>query len=687
MKLVKVAFLFVCFSFCSWAQRARLLPEPQRVVYGSGALNIQGLEIVLASHPTPEDRFAAIQLAAGILKRTGVTTSISEVAQSHTAIVFRRTGGIEALPRPAETTGPASREAYKLSVDAKGVVLEAGTSAGIFYGVQTLIQLAEKSGAQAQFPFVDIEDWPETAYRGTMVDMSEGPLATEDEVLRQLDFLASWKGNQYYFYSEDSIQLAGYSLLNPQAQFSKEQIRHIIQYARERHIDVVPCLELYGHQHDLFRVEKYTGLADFPHGGEFDPVNPAVGKILADWTAQYLDLFPSEFVHIGFDETWEIERAARVKGSGSTPARLFLKQLQTVAQPFIDHKRLVLAWGDIVVKFPGIANQIPDHVVIVPWWYEPDPDPHYTKWLAPLIANHVPLFVAPGVNMWTQMTPDFDKSFRNIDTFLAAGKQAGASGVINTFWTDNQEGLRRMAWPGMAYGAIAAWQNKPVDKSSFWGDYSRVAFSDASAADMAEGFRQLASAESLAQKIWGGEDMDAQWNSPFEAKRLAQFKQHRDDLRQLRLASEEAQIHFLAAKASGNNDNSLNALLFGSRLLDFAGMRSLYAIEISELWTKQKAAGGSDAELWDLLSGSFSRTHGRVGDIMDALSLLVPDYRAQWLAEYTPYRMETALLYWNQEKQFWWRAQRGFDAYRAKYQKGAPLPPLENVIGNYSTLQ
>ena len=59
-------------------------------------------------------------------------------------------------------------------------------------------------------------------------------------------------------------------------------MRQIIAYGRERHIDIVPCLELYGHLHDLFRIEKYSALADVPHGAEFDPRNPNVMRLLSD---------------------------------------------------------------------------------------------------------------------------------------------------------------------------------------------------------------------------------------------------------------------------------------------------------------------------------------------------------------------------------------------------------------------
>lgn len=140
----------------------------------------------------------------------------------------------------------------------------------------------------------------------------------------------------------------------------------------------------------------------------------------------------------------------------------------------------------------------------------------------------------------------------------------------------------------------------------------------------------------------------------------------------------------MKALANGGDPATLNSLLFGSRVLDYAGMRGIYALELADLWERQKKASGRDAELWGLLSSGFSRTHGRVGDIMDSLSLLVPDYRNNWLAEYTTYRMETALLRWNMEYRFWWRAQASFEGFKETYRKEEPLPTLDKVVGSYT---
>src|SRR6185437_15707910 len=162
--------------------------------------------------------------------------------------------------------------------------------------------------------------------RGTMVDISHGPLPRESEIERQLDFLARLKDNQYYLYNENSIELTGYPLLNPKGRLSQDEVRRIVAYGRERHVDVIPALDLYGHEHDLFRVEQYADISDEPHGTEFDASSPKSLPLLTDWANQFSDLFPSPFVSIGFDEIFQIKAAAK-SGSAAEATAVFVKQL------------------------------------------------------------------------------------------------------------------------------------------------------------------------------------------------------------------------------------------------------------------------------------------------------------------------------------------------------------------------
>jgi N-acetyl-beta-hexosaminidase len=147
---------------------------------------------------------------------------VSGEAASH-VIRLRKTGPVAALPAPGEKAGAQAREAYSLTVRPNQVDLEVRSTTGLFYGAETACQLVEGYGEGAELPIAEIHDWPMLAYRGVMVDMSHGPLPTEEEVKRQLDFLAGWKANQYYFYSEASIDKE-YPLLNPEARFSQDAL-------------------------------------------------------------------------------------------------------------------------------------------------------------------------------------------------------------------------------------------------------------------------------------------------------------------------------------------------------------------------------------------------------------------------------------------------------------------------------
>lgn len=336
-----------------------------------------------------------------------------------------------------------------------------------------------------------------------------------------------------------------------------------------------------------------------------------------------------------------------------------------------------------MVKYPDIVSQLPQGLAAVPWWYEPEPDPEYQRWLQPLIAEHVPIFVAPGVNMWSEIAPDFNKSFRNIDTFLSAGKKAHALGLINTLWTDDQESLRRMAWPGIAYGAAAAWQSVPMTPDLFFDEFATLYYPIAVAPHIGQGLRHLSKAELALQSVEGANTMEALWTNPFGATDLNTFKSNQEALRQTRLLAESAEQCFSQASNLGADPELLESWKLASKLLDYAGMRGLYAAEIQDLWLKQQSEGGSDEELWSLISGSFSQTHGRIGDILDALSVLAPEYRKSWLLEYTPYRLGTAMVRWNREYQYWWQAERRYREFRSNYKKGTAFPPLATVIGEY----
>ena len=662
-----------------WAQQLKLLPQPESVKLGTGTLAIPDLKITFASAPSEEDRFAAQELARGLQAKAGIALEVVNAASSP-AIVLQRTGAVDPLPVPGEKAGPDSREAYHLVIDGKGVRISARSSAGVYYGVQTLLQLARNTGQAAEFPQVTIDDWPSLPYRGTLVDVgSEGPMSTVDQVEKQIDLLARFKGNQYYFYSEANIELDGYPLLNPHARFTKAQVRDIIAYARQRHVDVVPAVELYGHLHDLFRIERYSGLSDFAHGGELDPQNPKVKTLLQDWINQLASLFPSAFVDVGFDETFAIEQAAAKAGASTTPVKLFIEQLTNVSNLFHARGKHVMAYGDIMVKFPEIVAQLPPGVIALAWAYGTK-DPEYKHWLGPLVEHHVPFMVLPAVHSWAEVAPDFDLTFRNIDLLTSAGRKAGTLGVMNTVWTDDGQVLLQQSWPGFAYGAVAAWQATPVDRAGFLSEYASQMYSPSSAADIAQALSEMNAAELRLQAAFGEQTMQALWADPYWPGAMDSLKKHRDDFHECRLHAENAEDFLYRAIASGEKSEDLPSLLMGAQLLDYAGMKFLYAAEIADAWATLPARP-TQQQLAQLLSQNIMhQVHSRTEDLMDAITELREPYRRDWLAQYTDYRLGTALGRWNAEYEYWRRAQSRFQQLQANFHDGDRLPSLEELL-------
>jgi hypothetical protein len=668
----------VCLSG-AFAAHSPLLPNPREIHYGSGQLPLRGLSIRLVEDAVEEDRFAANELAAILSARSSTPVTLADHAGAVTkSIALKRIGPVAALAQPGESPGPGSREAYRLKITPSGGEVEANSSAGLFYAVQTLRQLIEGGARDAVLPEVEIRDWPALAYRGTMVDMSHGQLPTEDEVKRHLDFLARWKANQYYFYSEASIELDGYPLLNPGGRFSKQQVKRIVAYGRERHIDVIPFLELYGHLHDLLRIELYSDLGAYPHAAELDPTNPKVTALLADWAGQLSDLFPSPFVHVGFDETWQIENAAKKRGGGITPAELFAEQLSKVAQLFEQRGKTVMAWADIVVKYPAIIDRLPRGLIPVAWAYEAQPD--IKKWLDPLVARRLPHFIQSGVANWKAIALDFDLTFSNIDNFLAAGRKSGALGMINSVWTDSAQGFLRLTLPAMAYGTAAPWQSAAMDRTGFFSQYAALMYPSAVAPDAAAALDNLNKAEVSIEKTLGEASIHAMWDDPFSAASLKRSADHREDLRQTRLLAEQAKTRLYRALDAGGDTGTLNSLLLGGSMLDFAAYKFLNALEIAERW-RSFGSYNSNRYWNEFASDVVYQSHGRFADMMDAASELRNAYRSAWFADSTPYRMDAALGRWDAEYQYWLRLQNRFRNATRGLKEGDNLPPLESIIG------
>ncbi len=676
-------FLFTIFNLVCWglvevlAQNHPVLyPQPTAVKYNQGEILLQNIAVFVAPSAPEEVSFALNELKQILRERSGKLPKGASNAQTSTLRYrIQTTGG--ALPQPNEATTQSPREHYTLTISAKGIDINAQTSTGLYYAVQTLRQLIRGEGSKASLPFVDINDRPQMAFRGVMMDFAHGGLLTVEEIKKQIDFLARWKTNQYYFYNEVSIELEGYSTLNYRASYTQAQVKSIIEYAQQRHMDVIPFVNFYGHLHELIRNEKYASLAIGKYGHELDPRNAGVKTLLQNWIKQYTALFRSPFIHVGFDETWETKRLNSTGEMSLNPEALYIQQLTFVSNELKQYGKTLLAWTDMSSFYPEIIKKFPADVIPVIWQYSPDSSATY-HYLDPVLKEKRPFFIQPAVSGWGHIYPESDYTYDNIALCLRAGLRHQTLGFITSVWTDSVEPFVRSSWMFMAYGCIAAWQGQVHDKKTFAQHYSNIMY-PRMGSEMGQAFENLAIAGDYLGKCLGkntqsmprGTLVEA-WSNPFASYYLTNTEAHMADFREVRKYSEEAQAQLIAAlpKATRADSAFIHSLWVSARLINYTATRFMWAKTIVDRWdyamvTKKK----EDYVIYDLTYPC----HSLLVDAMDETGELKRVYEEAWLSECMPYRLNGILSRFDVEYSLWRKLHLKVVDFQIQRDKQAPV--------------
>src|SRR4029079_18533601 len=174
-----------------------------------------------------------------------------------------------------------------------------------------------------------------------------------------------------------------------------------------------------------------------------------------------------------------------------------------------------------------LASGLPQGTLPVPWHYHDEKD--YSRMLEPFRRANVPQIIGTGIWGWDTIVPDFRTTFANIDGFLRDGRKHGTLGIINTNWADDAQILYRMTQPGVAYGAIAAWQPRPVDREHFFLNYGAAVYGDETGGRVAAALTALNAAQQAMAAAVGSEDMFRLWDDPLSRQSLSRARAHVED--------------------------------------------------------------------------------------------------------------------------------------------------------------
>jgi hypothetical protein len=627
---------------------------------------------------------------------------------------------------PAE----AQNEGYTITPGQNSITLTAATSAGLFYAAQTLKQLIVGDGPAAVLHQATIRDWPAMQYRGMHDDLSRGPIPTlafQEQLIRTL---AAYKYNLYSPYFEHTQQYASNPLFAPPGgSISAADARALVAYAAQFHVTIVPEQEAFGHLHHNLTWDQYAPLAETPHGAVISPLQPGSLTLIGQMFGELATLYPGPFLHIGADETVDLglgQTKPDVDTRGLGPVYLdFLQRIDAKLAPL--HRKL-LFWGDIAQTIvqgataynsvgapsaehpdPEMLKKLPqsfkNDTIAVAWWYTPRAD-GFAKFLTPFTDAGFETWVAPGVNSWSVVFPNDNDALPNIQQFVAEGQRQHSTGMLNTVWWDDGEGLPNQNWYGLLFGAAAAWQPGVSSIEDFQQSYGQAFHGDQTGDINQAQIELMACHDILRDKAHVGDGSDGLfWMDPWSLDGQKYGAKLRPYAHEMRLHAERALTLIANARAAYpasatpspalssfgaaggsaspteiydpanafpsnpttlRHPDALDAMELGARRMDFIGLKFELSDDITQGYaraltdaasTDKKTHAQTSKELSDIRGAN-----GKLEDIRDTYALLRDLYQQEWLRTNRPYALRPVLVRYDDSLQLW---QSRIDRFRS----------------------
>lgn len=399
-----IAALAISASFSVTAGAVSIIPEPQKITQTQSVLPVSATEIKVYASTDDLKQLAATW--AESIKKPFVAGDYWTETNFHRIVsdVVLPSAVLEKSAKKADVKLSVDKslaeEQYRLTIDPKDrIVITGGSAKGVWWGLQSLSQIlidsaSKAEGGQLKLAGLEIEDWPEFAYRGAMLDCCRHFIPFED-VKKYIDIMAYHKLNTFHWHlTEDQgwrIEIKKYPLLteigskredtlvnhlrekeenrvydgHPHSGFyTQEQARELVAYAAARQITVIPEIEMPGHAEAALASYPYlgcrqTGYVTLPVWGIIPEVfcmgRETTFKFFEDVLDEICEIFPGEYIHIGGDECprdrWKEcpDCQRRMKEEGLTEVgQLQGYQLKRVEKYLNAKGRHIIGWDEIL---------------------------------------------------------------------------------------------------------------------------------------------------------------------------------------------------------------------------------------------------------------------------------------------------------------------------------------------------
>ena len=652
--------LLLALATAGLAAEPRLIPYPQSVTAAEGHLPVAGKLSVRLTRDTPGARFALESLWQRLQKAAPDTHATVVVAG------VRGDAGLEALTGQRRYKATLGRpEGYVLEVAPGRVLLAGADEAGLFYGLRTIVQLLEPAGLRQ----ARIEDWPALRHRGLTVDISRGPVLTEEQMRTLVRTLADFKMNMLSFYMEHVFPYRHAPGVAPDSGLTAERFTRLAAYARQYHVDLVPQQQTFGHLHHMLKLELYAGMAETPYGNVLAAENEDGYRWIDGVAKQLTATFSSPYLHIGSDETFELgEGASKALTDRVGVGEAYMMHMRRVSAMLRPLGKKLMFWGDIALNHPDLIDKLPKDLVAVTWNYDAKPD--FRGFIEPFRKAGMEVFVSPGINNWGRLFPDTARALTNIDNFTRDGKRLGAVGMFNTHWNDAGDAFFNANWYAVVFSAAASWQDGPVDLARFRAAWE-PAFYRSNSGVLTTAIERFEKMQTLLPQSYR-----AYWADAFSRNGARTLEAPPDAVVELRKLAEQNLIDLEGAeKHAAQHADTILYLRLASRQMDYVGMKIAFVRLMGRKYREAFAAQADRRKA----SQALGILAPRAADLLVALNDIHKEFREAWLRENSPYWLANVDTRYAAEALGWQLKMRQVRDIQADFQAGQPLPPPEQL--------
>ncbi|MGH9438836.1 MAG: beta-N-acetylhexosaminidase, partial [Terriglobia bacterium] len=462
-----------------------VIPQPQEVQLEGADFVIDGgwrLEVGKGVNATG---VAVDSLKQEMAERYGLTLA---TGKQGSAVDLEMLPGSVAIGKATDKNKQALEEqAYRLALNPKGIRITANAPAGLFYGVETLVQLVKPAKGKLWLPEGEITDWPDVELRNIYWDDNHH-LDRIDTLKRALRQAAFYKINGFVIKLNGHFEYASAPALVEPYALSPAELQELTDYGLRYYVQLIPYLDAPAHISFILKHPEYEVLREFPDSNyELCVTDPDSYKLLdgmyqnlldANHGVNYFVLSTDESYYVGLAKNAQCDEQDRAKQLGSV-GKLLAEFLAKAGGYLHDRGRTVVFWGEYPLKPSDIAS-LPSYLVNGEV-YGPEYDPLFkahgirqmiytsTEGVEPLFPNY---YLLPPQELFNplRMRSELDGMFDHI-SFDSSRTQSDLIGVFVAGWGD--EGLHPATfWLGYATGAAWGWHPgspSPMEaRSSFY---------------------------------------------------------------------------------------------------------------------------------------------------------------------------------------------------------------------------